>query len=318
LLYKRRKNSVTTSGSVKQQAYALATLEFLQNTLSLQIDFTVDEFNALYEKSEVQGIGAKFGVAYNHVMDKFFIRGLIRNADIPNKDLYRDQLTHTIRLIGTHRFIADVLEKGNPDSDLVVYSKATLDKAMEKLAGGTETNKSVTTTTPKTKRKAQDAPKLNHPLEAVSAMREMRQLVDTVKISVLEFDEEKIRKSAIRPNGKVDYVMMTAQLRHNYTDYDTLRISRKIRRNTYWKLTARPAIRIAVCEKLLLMTENPALQFRLMQEIELANAEFQQKLTTLAKAPNFTAAIDDMFIRTTKRKVVKKTKCDFMLCLETL
>jgi hypothetical protein len=307
---------VTITNAVKQKKYASGALEFLTNDPCLNVALTADEFNAIYGRSEAQTIGAKFGTAIVHSMDKLFIRELIRNTDIPFKDFFRDQLTQTIRVIGTHNFIVDVLGKEYPDPELVIYSQARLDKVMAKLnewAGNTK--KTALSAPPPAK---STGPKLNHPLEAVSAMREMRQLVDTVKISVFDFNEEKIRKSSTLANGTIDYKMVAAQLRHNHTNYDVLRVSRKIRRNTYWKVTAHTAIRIAVCEKLLLMTEDPALHFRLMQEIEFANVEFQKKLNVAATASNFTAAIDDLFIRTTKRKVLKKAKCNFLLCLETI
>lgn len=307
------------SNKVKQREYATAALEFLNANPELEIDITAEQFNALYEQSEAKTAGAKFGIAINRSMDKIFIRELIRDVNIPFKDFYKDQLTQTIRVIGTHRFIIDVLEVDCPDSDLVAYSKTRLDKVMEKLE--LWANKGRKDADPAVKPVVTSVfndPKVNHSLEAVSAMREMRQLVDSVKISVLEFDEEKIKKSCTRPSGKIDYVQVAAQLRHNHTDYDVLRVSRKIRRNTYWKLTAHPAIRIAVCEKLLLLTDDPAIHFRLMQEIQMTNTEFERKLMLAASAPNFTAAIDETFIRITKKKVIKKAKCDFMLCLQTL
>jgi hypothetical protein len=307
---------VTITNAVKQKEYASGALEFLMNDPCLSIALTADDFKTIYGQSEAQTIGAKFGTAIVHSMDKLFIRELIRNTDIPFKDFFRDQLTQTIRVIGTHNFIVDVLGKESPDPELVIYSQARLDKVMAKLnewAGNT--TKTALSAPPPVK---PTGSKLNHPLEAVSAMREMRSLIDTVKISVFDFNEEKIRKSSTLPNGTIDYRMVAAQLRHNHTNYDVLRVSRKIRRNTYWKITAHTAIRIAVCEKLLLMTEDSALHFRLMYEIELANAEFQKKLATVAKSPNFTAAIDDMYIRVTKKKVFKRQKCNFMLCLETI
>lgn len=305
---------------MKQRDYALATLEFLKTEPSLDIVLTTDEYNALYEKSDVWGTGPRYVVANQHSMDKLSIRKLIREAEIEHKDIFRDQLTQTLRTIGTHRFIVEILEADNLDSDLVVYSKARLNKVMNKLeewATGTE-KVPAPASKPAIKSLVSAAHIVNHPLETVSAMREMRHLVDTAKISVFAFNEEKIKRSATSPHGTIDYKIVSAQLRHNYTNYDVLRISRKIRRNTYWKLTAQPAIRIAVCEKLILMTEDPALHFRLMQEIEFTNAEFQKKLTEVAKAPNFNTAIDDLFIRTAKRKVFKKEKCNFMLCLRSL
>jgi hypothetical protein len=311
---------VAISNKVKQREYATATLEFLNANPELEIDITAEQFNALYETSDAQTTGAKFGVAITRSMDKLFIRELIRDLNIPFKDFYRDQLTQTLRVVGTHHFIINVLDVDCPDSDLVAYSKARLDKVMEKLdlwsnKGRKDADSDVK---PVATASVFNDPKLKHALEVVSAMREMRSLVDNVKIAVLEFDEDKIKKSCTRPSGKIDYVQVTAQLRHNHTDYDVLRVSRKIRRNTYWKLTAHPAIRIAVCEKLLLLTDDPAIHFRLMQEIQMTNTEFERKLMRVASAPNFTAAIDEVFMRTTKKKVVKKAKCDFMLCLQTL
>lgn len=307
---------MTVTNSVKQQKYASVALEFLTDNPPLSIALSADEFNAIYEQSEAQSTGAKFGVAINQSMDKLFIRELIRNTDIPFKDFFRDQLTQTIRVIGTHKFIVDVLGNDNPDPELVIYSKARLDKVMSKLDEWANGVKKAPT--PEKKPAGSAYQKLNHPLEAVSAMREMRELVKTINVSVRDFDEDKIRETCTNQHGDVEYGSMAAQLRHNHSNYDTLRTSRKLRRNTYWKLTAHAATRIAVCEKLLLMTKDPALHFRLMKEIELTNTEFQKKLTEVAKATNFIAAMDDLFIRTTKRKTIKKQKCAFLLCLETL
>ena len=309
---------MTVTNTIKQREYALSTLEFLKNDPTLNIELTVDRFNDLYEKSEAQGTGARFGVAIHHSMDKVFVREIIRDLDIPFKDFFRDQLTQTIRVIGTHNFITDVLGEATSDPDLVIYSKARLDKVMDKLDEWATMTQKKGTPTPKKKPAGANVQKLNHPLEAVSAMREMRELVKTINISIRDFDEDKIKATCTNEFGVVKYANVVAQIRHNHSNYDVLRISRKLRRNTYWKLTAHPATRIAVCEKLLLVTEDPAIHLRLMQEIDFANTEFQKKLTEVAKATNFIAAMDDMFIRTTKRKTLKKQKCEFMLCLETL
>lgn len=163
-------------------------------------------------------------------------------------------------------------------------------------------------------------PSTFHALEAITANREFRTLVAMVDIQFTEFDEAAIRETCTR-NGVTDYRGMCSMIRHLHSNYDKLRLSRKIRRNnTYWKITAHPAVRIALCERMILLVRDPYIHALLLESIEKSYALVQADIHAAATSPNFVEAMDGIYRQTvgTKLQNVGNGRLEFVLGLQTL
>lgn len=163
-------------------------------------------------------------------------------------------------------------------------------------------------------------PNTNNALEAVSANREFRTLVATIDIEIAKFDEMMLLATCTK-NGVIDYKNMCNIIRHNYSNYDKLRLSRKLRRNnTYWKITVHPALRIALCEQMILAVKDPYLHACLINEIERAYVTIQKDIKAAAAAPYFMEAIDAIYAKTVGEKLQNKShgRLAFVLGLQTI
>lgn len=274
-------------------------------------------------------IGSRYGTILVSVIDNPRLKELIKNAEFPRKDEVLDVFFNTVRIQAVHNFISEYLIGCVDYSALVDYSAQRLAKSSEcfhtsdhkvSIASNAAKNKNndtvrVAASTPAVKQSSMG--QILHSLEVISANREFRSILADAGVEVRPFDEEHLLAKNTA-DGKVNYTQAFAQLRHNYTNYDLLRSSRKMRRNTYWKMTVRPALRIAVCEKLMLLTENPEFHMYLLQQIQNVQNEFAALLMRVGAEENFIEAMDEYFQKATSKKVFTAEKKSFMLSLQTL
>lgn len=303
-------------------------LEFLDTLPDLTLD-TAAEFAKAKMKEKELTVGSRYGTILVNVIDNTKIKALINETEFPRKADVLDVFFNTVRIQAVHNFISESLIGCVDYSALVEYSAQRLEKSSacfhtsdHKVSVSSNAKKQHNIAKTKNEAPAK-TPKqssngaLLHPLEVVSANREFRSIIADAGVEVRPFEEERLlQKNTV--DGKVNYTQVFAQLRHNYTNYDLLRSSRKMRRNTYWKMTVRPAIRVAVCEKLMLLTADEEFHMYLLMQIQNIQNEFIALLMKVASEENFIDAMDEYFQKATSKRVFTDEKKSFMLSLQTL
>lgn len=301
-------------------------LDFLENLPDLSSD-TALYFCMEKMKDTEQTIGSRYNDILVSAVDNAKINELIAGTDFPKKKTALNFFFNAVRIKAVHDFISGSLVDCVDYPTLVAYSAKRLDKSVAYFRNPDHTppvakkkNDSKTKVGSGKALPMQNQSDINallHPLEVISVNREFRSIVNDVDIEIRSFDERSIlQKNTV--NGKVNYTQVFAQLRHSYTNYDLLRSSRKMRRNTYWKMTVRPAVRLAICEKLLLLTKDEQFHMYLLMQIQSIHSEFISALMRVAKEDNFIEAMDEYFKKAMTKKVFTAEKKRFMLRLQTL
>lgn len=303
-------------------------LAFLDTLPDLTVDNAVEFSKKKMEEKDLT-VGSRYGTILVSVIDNAKIKELINEADFPRKADVLDVFFNTVRIQAVHNFISASLIGCVDYSALVEYSAQRLEKSSNcfhtsnhkvSVASNVKKQQNVEKTKNEAPAKTQkQSPNgyLLHPLEVISANREFRSIIAEAGIEVRPFEEERLlQRSTV--DGNVNYTQVFAQLRHNYTNYDLLRSSRKMRRNTYWKMTVRPAVRVAVCEKLMLLTENEEFHMYLLMQIQNIQNDFVALLMRVASEENFIDAMDEYFQKATSKRVFTSEKKSFMLSLQTL
>ena len=302
-------------------------LDFLENLPDLSSD-TALYFSMEKMKDTEQTIGSRYNDILVSAVNNAKINELIAGTDFPKKKSALNFFFNAVRIKAVHDFISESLVDCVDYPTLVAYSAKRLEKSVAYFRNSDHTppvakkkkNGSKTKSGAGNSFLLQNQPDINallHPLEVISVNREFRSIVNDVDIEVRPFDEQSIlQKNTV--DGKVNYTQVFAQLRHSYTNYDLLRSSRKMRRNTYWKMTVRPAVRLAICEKLLLLTKDEQLHMYLLMQIQSIHSEFISALMRVAKEENFIEAMDEYFKKAMTKKVFTAEKKRFMLRLQTL
>lgn len=312
-------------------------LNLLETLPPLELEGMVPKSKEVMLHKETMTIGSRYGSILVTVIDNEKLKNLINDAYIPRKNDVQNTLFNTVRIQAVHNFIVKHMEGCEDYEELLKFSETKLENSLSPFINSThripvvgEPNKGKNKGAAKSKAKTDSAPAkstasktsrmpnvLIHSLEAISATREFRNILIDAGVEVRPFDEEKlIQKCTV--DGKVNYTQLFAQLRHNFTNYDLLRSSRKMRRNTYWKLTVRPAVRIAVCEKLMMLTKDGGFHMYLLSHIQSTQAEFTALVMRVASEENFIESMDNEFHKATSRKVFTPARKEFLLSLETI
>lgn len=305
-------------------------LNLLENLPPLGLESAIAESKEMMAQKESLTLGTRYGNLLINAIDSIKVRALLNDTYIPRKKDVQDSLFNAVRIQTVHNFILSFMEGCVDYDELLAFSTKKLDAATAcfrnsthkiPVAGAPDSRKSKATAPAAKKAAAPSRPRmpstLLHPLEAISATREFRDILCDSGVEVRPFDELKLLQKNTA-DGRVNYTQMFAQLRHNFTNYDLLRSSRKMRRNTYWKLTVRPAVRIAVCEQLMMWTKDGGFHMYLMSHIQSTQAEFTALVMRVASEENFIEAMDAEFHKATSKKVFTSEKKEFILSLETL
>lgn len=261
------------------------------------------------------------------------VKDYLRSAEVMHKHSFNDQLI----MLGLAKNAVDFVASMNPEANSEVmslyrYAKnsmETISKSIDPIAHFAAQNKPKEETTApqpvRMKVSAKPAPKsfvhlkrkeemsAENAAHLAAAMEEFRNIAAKVNVVVRDFDEAK----RLAKYGK-NYPHFLANIRHKKSNYDVVRVSRRTRRNPYWQLTARLALQIAVCEQLLLKTEDAAFRMYLLSHMTILQSTFMTNIRSLSTAQDFMAAMQEQYEKEVEQNVATEKRKLHCLALKTV
>lgn len=272
--------------------------------------------------------------AYREVLDKAVpvseIKQHLEKAPVAYKKEFSDELLMLAIASAAFKFTKKMERTNNPDAmALHTYAKQSLAAVRQEInaplkkEAEAKTEKPVITpvrisvpSAPKptgfVKLKSKQTISTDNAVHLTNAMEEFRTIASTVNLIVRGYDEEKMMKKT------GTYPLLLAALRHSATNYDKVRVSRRMRRNPYWRLTARIALQIAICERLMLWTTDSSFRVFLLGQITILNTVFMTSLRNISSAEDFMEAMKEQYISEVNENITSETRKTFCLSLDTV
>lgn len=260
------------------------------------------------------------------------VKDYLRSAEVMHKHSFNAQLI----MLGLAKSAVDFIETMDPQHNAQVlslyrYAKNSMEsisKNIDPITHLAAQNKEAASPVPqpvKMKVAAKPAPKsfvhlkrkeemsAENAAHLAAAMHEFRNIAAKVNIVVRDYDEPKRLEKYER-----NYPHLLANIRHKKSNYDVVRVSRRTRRNPYWQLTARLALQIAVCEQLLLMTQDAPLRMYLLSHITILQTTFMSNIRSLATSTDFMEAMREQYEKEVEQNVATEKRKMHCLALKTV
>lgn len=272
--------------------------------------------------------------AYRELLDKAvpvdYIKTHLAKTPVIFKNEFYDELLMLAMASTAFKFTQKMPLKNNPDvMALRTYAKQCLDAVRREINASvkdtaeakveapviTPVRISVPSTPKPTgfvKLKSKNGIKDENAVHLVNAMQEFRFIASTVNLVIREYNEDKMLAKA---GG---FPPLLANLRHTCTNYDKIRVSRRIRRNPYWRLTARLALQTAICERLMLATTNESFRVYLLGQVNILNTMFMNNIRSISRAEDFLAAMNEQYLAEVDINVSSESRKEFCLSLDTV
>ena len=302
---------------------------------SMSVPFSIDAasfFDRHMNTQEANWESKAYRAILNNAVPVDKIKEYLKSAEVMHKHSFKDQLImlglakSAVQFVETldpsrneqvqslHRYALNSLDAISKSIDPVTHFAAQ-NKKKEEVKPQSVQVKIAAKPVPKSfvHLKRKDEISADNSVHLIAAMQEFHSLAAKVHLVVRDYDEPK-RLAKYESN----YPHLLANIRHKKSNYDAARISRRTRRNPYWRLTARLALQISICEQVLLMTEDAPFRMYLLNQINVLQSTFMSNLRSISTAADFMKAMNEQYEKEVEQNVSTEKRKNHCLLLETV